>query len=131
MTQNKDHWRDYQNRWHLLTAPLRPNEEVVAAMRAAVGDRTSNILVLGVTPELVNAFDHVEAVDKSGEMIEKLWAPRLPSQQVREANWLTMGDDFGPYSSVVGDGSPNSLQSLAEIDALMGMVAGHLSPGSI
>lgn len=49
----KDHWQD----WHLLEAPLRPNQEVVDAIIAAVGEQSASVLLLGVTPELVEPFE--------------------------------------------------------------------------
>ena len=49
----KDHWNDFQKRWHLLDAPLRPTRDAVDVIVAAVGEQPSNVLLLGVTPELV------------------------------------------------------------------------------
>ncbi len=125
----KDHWKDYQARWHLLEAPLRPNQEVVDAITLAVGGETSNVLLLGVTPELVEAFEHLTAVDKSEEMIGALWQPSKSTQTVREANWLNMNDAFGPYSAVVGDGCINALQSADEIERLMRVLKARLLDG--
>jgi hypothetical protein len=65
----KDHWNDFQKRWHLLEAPLRPTRGAVDVIVAAVGEQSSNVLLLGVTPELVERFEHLTAVDKSEEMI--------------------------------------------------------------
>ena len=115
----KDHWQDYQKRWHLLEAPLRPNQEVVDAIIAAVGERSASVLLLGVTPELVEPFECLTAVDKSAEMIGALWHPQKSTQVVRHANWLAMDDTFGSYSAVVGDCSINALQSTDEITTLL------------
>ncbi|MFV2089608.1 MAG: hypothetical protein ACC642_03040 [Pseudomonadales bacterium] len=127
----KDHWKDYQTRWHLLEAPLRPNQEVVDAIMLAVGGETSNVLLLGVTPELVEAFEHLTAVDKSEEMIGALWRPSKSTQVVREANWLDMDDAFGPYTAVIGDYSINTLQSTDEIETLMRVVRARLLNGGV
>ena len=115
----KDHWQDYQKRWHLLEPPLRPNQEVIDAIKATVGERTASVLLLGVTPELVDAFEHLTAVDKSEEMVGKLWRPRKSTQVVRLANWLTMDDSFGVHTAIVGDCSVNVVQSSDEIDTLI------------
>lgn len=127
----KDHWRDIQNVWHLLEAPLRPNQEVVDAIVAAVGERLSSVLLLGVTPELASAFEHLTAVDKSPEMIGALWHPHTSTQIVRQANWLHMDDAFGSYSAAVGDCSINVLQSLEEMDTLMRIVNERLVDGGV
>ena len=82
----KDHWNDFQKRWHLLKAPLRPTREAVDVIVAAVGEQSSNVLLLGVTPELVERFEHLTAVDKSAEMIGALWHPSESTQTVRQAN---------------------------------------------
>ena len=125
----KDHWNDFQKRWHLLEAPLRPTRGAVDVIVAAVGEQPSNVLLLGVTPELVERFEHLTAVDKSEEMIGALWHPSKSTQTVRRANWLEMDDAFGRYSAVVGDGSMNALQSADEIDTLMGVVNARLVDG--
>lgn len=122
----KDHWREYQKRWHLLEAPLRPNQEVVDEISAVVGEQRSNVLLLGVTPELVAQFPHLTAVDKSREMIAALWQSQLSTQKVCQANWLTMDDTFNQYSAVIGDCSINVLQSAAEIDVLLSIVQDRL-----
>lgn len=125
----KDHWNDYQNRWHLLEPPLRPHQDVIDAIDAAVGEQSTNVLLLGVTPELVERFEHLTAVDKSAEMIGALWQPSEPTQTVRHANWLEMNDSFGSFSAVVGDGSINVLQSADEIDTLVKVVNARLHQG--
>ena len=127
----KDHWQDFKARWHLLTAPLRPNDEVVQAIVEAVGPHVSNVLLLGVTPELVRAFTHLEAVDKSSQMIETLWQPEVATQTVREANWLDMDDRYGKYSAIVGDCSMNALQTTDEIAGLLRMVRDHLTEDGV
>ena len=105
---------------------MRPNHEVVDTILSAVGPRTSSVLLLGVTPELVDAFTELTAVDKSAEMIEALWQPSSATQIVREANWLEMEDSFGDHSAIVGDCSVNALQSAEEIEELMRVVRGRL-----
>jgi hypothetical protein len=46
-----------------------------------------------VTPELVQAFTHVEA----------LWQPEVKTPTVRQGNWLDMDDIYGRYSAIIGD----------------------------
>jgi hypothetical protein len=97
----------------------------------AVGDRTRKVLLLGVTPELVARFDHLEAIDKATDMISALWHPHADTQSVREGNWLELGAHDGPYSAVVGDASLNALQSGAEIAEVLRRVAGRLEDGGV
>ena len=127
----KDHWKEYQHRWHLLEAPLRPNSEVVEAIVAVVGERLSNVLLLGVTPELVDAFPNLTAVDKSEEMIAALWQSQKITQNVRHANWLDMDAAFGEYSAIVGDCSINVLQSYSQIETLLAIVNERLADGGV
>jgi len=127
----KDHWKEYQHRWHLLEAPLRPNAEVVEAIVAAVGERLSNVLLLGVTPELVDAFPNLTAVDKSEEMIAALWQSQATTQSVRHANWLDMDAAYGRYSAIVGDCSINVLQSYAQIETLLPIVNERLADDGV
>jgi len=127
----KDHWNDYQSRWHLLEPPLRPHQDVIDTIVDAVGPRTSNVLLLGVTPELVERFINLTALDKSQEMIEALWHPSASTQVVREANWLDMDDRIGKFSAAVGDCSLNALQTPGEIDAVVGIVRARLLDGGV
>ena len=62
----KDHWNDYQSRWHLLEPPLRPHQDVIDAIVAAVGEQSSDVLLLGVTPELVRTSDGGADCDEPG-----------------------------------------------------------------
>ena len=46
----RDHWKDYQKRWHLLEAPLRPNQEVTDAVVGYVSGRRRDEMVPVLKP---------------------------------------------------------------------------------
>ena len=122
------HWQTFPARWSLLKPPLRPDASVVERVRGLVGADAAPVLVLGVTPELAAAFAVVEAVDRSSGMIAALWPGDAPGRRAIEGDWLALAG--GPrFAAVVGDGSPNALTSLDEIERLLRIVVDLLLPG--
>jgi SAM-dependent methyltransferase len=124
-----NHWQTYHRRWGGLQPPLRPNREIIDAVVGQVGHRDRRILLLGVTPELAQAFDTVVAVDKSTAMIANVWPGDTISRNVVEADWLTLDGSLGKFSAVVGDGSCNSVAYPDEVRKLLEQVRDHLEPG--
>ena len=109
--------------------PLRPSPEVVAAIQEAVAGRDARVLLLGVTPELSQAFDNLLAVDKNAEMIARWWPGDTPTRHVACANWLTLPPRTGPFSAIIGDGSLSNVAFPQETSLLLRQVRELLEPG--
>jgi hypothetical protein len=129
VTGTSNHWQTYHRRWNDLEAPLRPNAEIRAGIVDLVGDKSSRVLLLGVTPELALSFENVVALDKSATMIANIWPGDTTTRRVMEADWLRLDGSLGTFSSVIGDGSCNAVADAEEIRLLLAQVRDHLEPG--
>lgn len=115
-----DVWREQARQWTRIGAPLRPSPEDVAHLCAAVSPALQDggaVLVLGVTPELVQAAwpqaSRLEAVDHSADMIERVWAPNPGiASQVRQADWRALPMDDACFRAAVGDNALGALPTL-------------------
>lgn len=123
------HWQKYHAAWSKLEAPLRPNSETLGKIRALVGNNPAPVLLLGVTPELAMAFDHVVAVDKNKGMIDHVWPGNSATRKAIHADWLDLDEPKGHFAAVVGDGSLNSVSSLREIRLVLARVFGLMAEG--
>jgi len=102
-------WSDFHRRWLRLKPPLRPNEEVRAAIRAALAGSLEHALLLGVTPELSDIALNTTAVDRSAMMIALAWPGNTPMRKAVNGNWLNLPCRDRLFSAVLGDGSLNCL----------------------
>ena len=113
-----DIWSQNANRWHLQGPPLKPSDEDVQAVVRNVRaweiahKHSASVLVLGVTQELVRAFDSVIAIDCAPSMIERLFVGRRGHRAVC-ADWRAMPIPDASIDVVVGDGSLTCLQVLS------------------
>jgi len=92
-------------RWAGLKPPLRPNAEVVCALRAATEDRDARVLLLGVTPELAGIGKTTVAVDMSEAMIAAAWPGDSDTRRAIHGNWLQLPLREREFTAVIGDGS--------------------------
>lgn len=99
------HWAKFHSLWAQYTPPLRPNHEVVNALRSAIAGHDENVLLLGVTPELADAGRHVTALDSSEMMIATVWPGDSARRQAFKGDWLAMPFADGKFSGAIGDGS--------------------------
>jgi len=124
------HWQKYHARWSQVHPPLRPNEDVVTTVQSLVGVTKGAVLLLGVTPELADAFPSVHAIDRNSAMIEKVWPGDTPSKRAHLGDWLDLDGPAGWFSGAVGDGSLSALESLDQIRSVLARVNNVLAPGS-
>lgn len=103
------------------------------AAPALAGQAAPGVVILGVTPELVQlpwpAGTRLLALDQSAAMIASVWQPhpRIASG-VREARWQSMPVENGSIRLVAGDGSLNALTSLQEYPDVFAETARVLQP---
>lgn len=131
-------WKQHAQQWQRIGTPLRPSTEdgqlmLELAAPALAGQQTPGVVILGVTPELVQlpwpADARVLALDQSAEMIASIWQPHPGVEsRVREARWQTMPVENGSISLIVGDGSLNALTSLQEYPEVFTEAARALKP---
>lgn len=102
---SKIHWKDYYRAWPQLTPPLRPHPQVVAAVKAEIGDAPGRTLLLGVTPELADIADDLVAVDRNHTLVSHVWPGNTATRRAMVGDWLNANFAAGSFATCVGDGS--------------------------
>lgn len=124
-----NHWDRSPRHWSRIEPPLRPDAEVTREFQRLAGGAASRVLLLGVTAELANAFAAVHAVDKSAQMIERVWPGNTASRQAVQGNWLELVPPDSGFDAVVGDGSLSNLDYPGEVAEVLQRALGSLRPG--
>jgi len=101
-------WSDFHLRFSRLRPPQAVTADMAARMAAAVAGHDERVLLLGVTPALTEIGRSLVAVDRSIEMIRRVWPGNDRRRQVLQADWRSMELD-GEFTAVIGDGSFNCL----------------------
>lgn len=125
-----NHWEKYHKRWNEIAPPLRPDADVVGHVQSRIGTPQGTVLLLGVTPELADAFPCVHAVDKNEGMIASVWPGDGPGKKAETGDWLDLPAVAEPYAGVVGDGSLNCMPDLASLHALLRKLQDGMAPGA-
>lgn len=125
---SKTHWAERSQHWGKMGPPLIPNQEVIDAYTALI-PTDKKILMLGVTPQIANAYTHVTAVDYSPSMIERVWPGNTETKLVYEDNWLTVDIADNQFDGLLGDGSINMVGYPHDIKFLFERVYRWLKPG--
>jgi hypothetical protein len=123
------HWQKYHAAWSKLEAPLRPNAETLSKVHELTGIVGGPVLLMGVTPELARAYDHVLAIDKNKAMIDHVWPGDSPTKKALHADWLDIAEPKCHFAAAVGDGSLNSVTTLREVRQVLERVVDLLAPG--
>lgn len=124
-------WTALAERWARLRPPLRPAPEVVAFMRATIGEGEEQVLMFGATPEVARAFEPVQAVDRSLAMIGAVWPGSGPRRVITLADWLDYPPLARQFRAAVGDGCLNALASRDELRRLLERIDGWLMQGGL
>lgn len=127
----ESHWNLFHHRWSRVAPPLRPNHEVVAAVKANIkpvaGGRT---LLLGVTRELADIDSDVTGVDRHPGMVENLWPGNTDARRAMVGEWRKLEFENDYFSNCVGDGSLCVLP-FSDVNAVWREIARVLRPGGI
>jgi hypothetical protein len=102
------HWADRSRAWGHSGPPLQPNQEIIDCFASLV-PLSANILLMGVTPQIANAYAYVTAVDREPAMIERVWPGNTETKRAINDNWLSVELAENYYDGIVGDGSINML----------------------
>jgi hypothetical protein len=110
-----------------LKPPLRPNQEVVAAIARIVENRRACALLLGVTPELSRIAARTVALDWSETMIANIWPGDGDGRHAVLGDWRAMPFRAPEFSAAIGDGSFNTLE-YCDYRALFAQLENVLTP---
>ena len=120
---------NFYQRWAGLKPPLRPNAEVVSAVRGAIAGHEERVLLLGVTPELAEIGSTTVAVDMSESMLAVVWPGDTGTRRAICGNWLNMPLHLREFTAVIGDGS-FAFMHLAGYVPLFEQLGNLLLPGA-
>jgi SAM-dependent methyltransferase len=124
-----NHWEQNPRHWSRIEPPLRPDAEVTRTFQRLAGGPAARVLLLGVTSELANAFQSVQAIDKSQNMIARVWPGDSASKNARQGNWLEMPVPDHPFDAAIGDGCLSNLDYPHDVREVLRRVLQSLRPG--
>ena len=124
------HWAARSLTYGQSGPPLNPNQEIIDGFTGLV-PTNGQVLLLGVTAKIAQAYEHITAVDYNEAMIERVWPGNTPTKQVQYANWLEVDLPLNTYDGIVGDGSVNMLAYPAEVKQLFDRSLSWLKPGGV
>jgi SAM-dependent methyltransferase len=109
--------------WSLITPPLRPNREVVAAIERCIGVCNGPALLLGVTPEFAGLATRTVAADINAAMVRGLWLGGAGSRSAIVTDWRRMAFAPESFSLCLGDGSFTLVRFPDELALLFAEIA--------
>src|SRR5262249_23614697 len=121
-----DEWQEVARTYAGYTPPLRPSsndlrryEQLLADFIATGSIRSSTVLLLGVTPDVVGMkwppATRLLAVDSSQSMIQALWPKDNDSARVVCADWRQLPFRKASFQAVMGDGVLNTVRYPADV----------------
>jgi len=125
------HWNDYHRRWSRLTAPLRPDADIVRGFEETVRGHEDRVLLLGVTQELVHIGGTLSAIDRSEGMIANVWPGDTARARAQVANWLSPPFEDASFTAIIGDGSLSAIAWANDYRTLFAQSARLLKPGGV
>jgi SAM-dependent methyltransferase len=125
------HWNDYHRLWSRLSAPLRPDADVVAGFEAIVAGHADRVLLLGVTQELAHIGRSLSAVDLSAAMIAHLWPGDTARARAQQGNWLALPFADRTFTAIIGDGALSTIGWAGDYRTLFAQAARVLTPGGV
>jgi SAM-dependent methyltransferase len=125
------HWNEYHRRWARLSAPLRPDADIVRGFETIVAGHDDRVLLLGVTPELAHIGKTLSAIDLSAAMIAHIWPGDTARARAQEANWLHPPFADARFTAIIGDGSLSTLNWPGDYRTLLSEAARILERGGV
>lgn len=95
-----DKWPQHSKNWGKIGPPLKPTPAVINKYKELVPN--GRVMMLGVTPEIYNAFDNILAVDHNPTMITNVWLGDTDTKRVIVDDWITY-ETTEKFDGVVGD----------------------------
>ena len=125
------HWAQRSQHWNRSQPPLRPDPAAVQLIQDLIGNTTSDILLLGVTRELTQAFENLVAVEREPGMISNVWLGDTDSKRVIHNDWLKVQFPLERFGGAVGDGSINQVAFPHDQLELLDRILDWLEPGGV
>jgi SAM-dependent methyltransferase len=123
------HWAARSLHWKTMEPPLQPNQEIVDCFHSLI-PCSKRIMLMGVTPQIANAYANVVAVDREPAMIANVWPGDTATKQAINANWLTVDLPAESFDGIIGDGSINMLD-IGDVSFMYNRAISMLKPGGV
>jgi SAM-dependent methyltransferase len=123
------HWAERSRAWGRNGPPLQPNQEIINCFASLI-PTTANIVLMGVTPQIADAYTYVTAVDREPAMIENVWPGNTETKRAINDNWLTVELPENHYDGIIGDGSINMLD-IKDVEFMLNKAKKLLRPGGV
>jgi hypothetical protein len=139
----KTYWDSLAGQFQHQQPPLRPCTEDTAVIQRVIQDRNrqcsgpkTNVLLFGVTPEIVNLSWQTNtfliAVEKSQAMIDSVWPGNILRQRrVVRDNWFDIKLKKHSFDFVIGDGFLTALSYPAEYTQMASKIFEWLKPDGL
>ena len=122
-------WERNSRQWSRIGPPLRPTPEMAGLYRDAVESDGKRVLLFGVTPELADLGRELIAVDRSGDMVGRVWPGNGPRRRVALARWQALPIADESIDAAVGDGVFNVNPFPEDAEQTFAELARVLRPG--
>lgn len=119
----------HSNNWDKITSPARPSTSDIKAYKNLVPE--GPVLLMGVTPELHNAFDDILAIDRDIQMINNVWPGDTDKKKVMNAQWETFITSNNKFMGIIGDCSLTLLADVKSITNFNQKAYNWLMPGGV
>jgi hypothetical protein len=109
--------------------PLQPNQEIIDCFHSII-PCSKHIMLMGVTPQIANAYANVIAVDREPAMIANVWPGDTETKKAINANWLAVNLPAESFDGIIGDGSINMLD-ISNVPFMFNRAMSMLKPGGV
>jgi hypothetical protein len=122
-------WHKHSENWNLLHSPLKPAPSDVDHYKSLAG--SGPVMMMGVTPELYDAFDFIVAFDRDQAMIDRVWPGDTNKKGVVKSEWMNIELVPGEWQAIVGDCALPMLGDLADMAEFQRRCMAWLQPGGV
>jgi len=123
------HWAARSLHWNAMGPPLQPNQEIIDCFHSII-PCSKHIMLMGVTPQIANAYANVIAVDREPAMIANVWPGDTETKKAINANWLAVNLPAESFDGIIGDGSINMLD-ISNVPFMFNRAMSMLKPGGV
>jgi hypothetical protein len=122
------HWDKLYGAWSRLRAPVRVQDEVIAAFKHHISDRPGPVLLLGLTHGLTDIRPDVVAIDRDEVSLRNRWPGDAAERRAVVGDWRQPPFAAGAFAACIGDGIPIALRHPDDTASLYDALAALLAP---
>lgn len=122
-------WHKHSENWNRLHSPMKPASSDVAHYQSLAG--SGPVMMMGVTPELYDAFDFIVAFDRDQAMIDRVWPGDTKKKGVVKCDWMNIELVPNEWQAIVGDCALPMLGDLELMKEFQKRCMTWLQPGGV